>query len=84
LLPNNLFKEQGINGSDTIARVRRAPVAAGFWKTVQTGTLQQSAIFRWSDNGVTYNRRSVHDRMIMDAGAKTPAYCLCPNIIRFN
>jgi hypothetical protein len=83
-LPNNLLKERGINGSDTIARARRELVAAGFWETVETGTLQQSGIFRWSDNWVTYNQRSVHDRKRIDASAKAPGYCHYPNIERYN
>lgn len=83
-LPNNLLKERGINGSDTIAKARRELVAAGFWETVETGTLQQSGIFRWSDNWVTYNQRSIHDRMSMAASAKAPGYCHYPNIERYN
>jgi len=83
-LPNNLLKERGINGSDTIAKARRELVAAGFWETVETGTLQQSGIFRWSDNWVTYNQRSIHDRMSMAAGEKAPGYCHYPNIDRYN
>jgi hypothetical protein len=83
-LPNNLLKERGITGSDTIAKTRRELVAAGFWETVETGTLQQSGIFRWSDNWVTYNQRSVHNRMKMDKAAKIPGYCLYPNIITYN
>ena len=83
-LPNNLLKERGINGSDTIAKARRELVVAGFWETVETGTLQQSGVFRWSDNWVTYNQRSIYDRMDMDAGAKAPGYCHYPNIVRFN
>jgi hypothetical protein len=83
-LPNNLLKERGIAGSETIAKTRRELVAAGFWETVETGTLQQSGIFRWSDNWVTYNQRSVHDRMRIDARAKAPGYCHYPNINRYN
>lgn len=83
-LPNNLLKERGINGSDTIAKTRRELVAAGFWETVETGTLQQSGVFRWSDNWVTYNRRSIHDRMSMASHAKAPGYCHYPNIERYN
>jgi hypothetical protein len=83
-LPNNLLKERGINGSDTIAKSRRELVAAGFWETVETGTLQQSGVFRWSDNWVTYNQRSIHDRMSMAAHAKAPGYCHYPNIQRYN
>lgn len=83
-LPNNLLKERGINGSDTIANARRELVAAGFWETVETGTLQQSGVFRWSDNWVTYNQRSIHDRMNIAAHAKAPGYCHYPNIQRYN
>jgi hypothetical protein len=83
-LPNNLLKERGISGSETIAKARKELVAAGFWETVETGTLQQSGIFRWSDNWVTYNQRSVHDRKRMASGAKAPGYCHYPNITRYN
>jgi hypothetical protein len=83
-LPSNLLKERRITSSDTIAKTRRELVAAGFWETVETGTLQQSGIFRWSDNWVTYNQRSVHDRKRMPAGAKAPGHCLYPNITRYN
>jgi hypothetical protein len=83
-LPNNLLKERGITAPDTIAKARRELVAAGFWETVETGTLQQSGIFRWSDNWVNYNQRSVHDRKRIDVGAKKPGYCLYPNITRYN
>ncbi len=83
-LPNNLLKERGIKAPDTIARTRRELVAAGFWETVQTGTLLQSGIFKWSDNWVTYNQKSTYDRVKMDAGAKAPGYCYYPNITRYN
>jgi hypothetical protein len=83
-LPNNMLKERGITGSDTIAKSRRELVAEGFWETVETGTLQQSGIFRWSDNWVTYNQRSVHDRMRLDEAAKVPGYCHYPNIMKYN
>jgi len=83
-LPNNLLKERGVTSSGTIAKTRRELVAAGFWETVETGTLQQSGIFRWSDNWVTYNQRSVHDRKRIDAGAMKPGHCLYPNITRYN
>ncbi len=83
-LPNNLLKERGITGSDTIAKTRRELVAAGFWETVETGTLQQSGIFRWSDDWITYNQRSIHDRMTIDKAARLPGYCLYPNISTYN
>lgn len=83
-LPNNLLKERGITGSETIANARKELVAAGFWETVETGTLYHSGVFRWSDNWVTYNQKSAHDRMIIDAGAKAPGYCHYPNITRYN
>ena len=46
--------------------------------------LQQSGVFRWSDNWVTYNQRSIHDRMSMATHAKAPGYCHYPNIERYN
>lgn len=83
-LPNNLLKERGISGSETIAKARRELVAAGFWETVETGTLHHSGVFRWSDNWVTYNQKSIYNRMNKDAGAKAPGYCHYPNITRYN
>ncbi len=83
-LPNNLLKERGITGSETIAKARRELVSAGFWETVETGTLHHSGVFRWSDNWVTYNQKSAHDRMTIDAEAKVPGYCHHPNITRYN
>ncbi|MGO9569160.1 MAG: hypothetical protein ACLP5H_16625 [Desulfomonilaceae bacterium] len=56
-LPSNLLKERGIKGSDTIAAARKEIVAAGFWETVETGTLHNSGVFRWSDNWLTYNQK---------------------------
>lgn len=83
-LPNNLIKERGITGSETIAKARRELVTAGFWETVETGTLYNSGVFRWSDNWVTYNQKSIFDRMNTDAAAKAPGYCHYPNITRYN
>jgi hypothetical protein len=84
-LPSNLLKERGVTGSDTIAKTRRELVAAGFWETVETGTLQRPGIFRWSDNNwVTYNQRSVHDRKRIASGAMKSGHCLYPNITRYN
>ena len=83
-LPNNLLKERGISGTDTIAKARRELVSSGFWETFETGTLHHSGVFKWSDNWVTYNQKSPHDRMIIDAGAKAPGYCHYPNITRYN
>ena len=74
-LPNNLLKERGISGTDTIARVRRELVAAGFWEVVQTGSLYGSGVFRWSDNWLTYNQRSVAQRKQLLEGSKAPGYC---------
>ena len=83
-LPNNLLKERGIRGSDTIAQARRELVAAGFWETVETGSLMQTGIYRWSDNWVTYNQKSFHDRETIDDAAKPPGQCLYPNIVKYN
>jgi hypothetical protein len=58
-LPNNLLKERGIKGSDTIARVQKELVAAGFWEVVETGSLIQPGVFRWSDNWLRYNQKSL-------------------------
>jgi len=30
--------------------------------------------FKWSDNWVTYNQKSAHDRKSIDAEAKVPGY----------
>ncbi len=83
-LPNNLLKERGIKGEDTIARVRRELVAAGFWETEQTGSLLQTGIFRWSDNWLCYNQRSVEVRKQIDPEQMPPGCCLYPNITKYN
>jgi len=83
-LPSNLLKERGIRGTDTIARARREIVAAGFWETVETGTLHNTAVFRWSDNWLTYNQKPLAKRKALDPGAKAPGYCHYPNIIEYN
>ena len=83
-LPNNMLKERGIKGSDTIAKARRELVAAGFWDVEETGSLHGSAILKWSDRWVTYNQMSYHDRKQLDNEAKPPGKCLYPNIIRHN
>ncbi len=61
-LPSNLLKERGIKGSDTIAAARREIVAAGFWETVESGSLYNTGVFRWSDNWLTYNQKPVAKR----------------------
>jgi hypothetical protein len=83
-LPNNLLKERGIKGTDTIARVRKELVAHGFWEVVETGSLVQSGVFRWSDNWLTYNQKSLQERMSKDVRGKQPGTCLYPNIIKYN
>jgi hypothetical protein len=83
-IPNNLLKERGIKGEDTIARVRRELVAAGFWETEQTGSLLNTGIFRWSDKWLQYNQRSSEDRKQIDPGQMPPGYCLYPNITKYN
>ncbi len=83
-LPSNLIKERGIKGSDTIAKARRTLVAVGFWETVQTGTLLQTGVFRWSDRWLTYNQRSPRERDQIDQTAPPPGQCLYPNIKQYN
>ncbi len=83
-LPSNLLKERGIKGSDTIARARREIVAAGFWETVETGTLHNTGVFRWSDNWLTYNQKPVAKRKQIDPSAKAPGFCHYPNITEYN
>ncbi len=83
-LPSNLLKERGVRGSDTIAAARREIVAAGFWETVETGTLNNTGVFRWSDNWLTYNQKPVAKRKSLDPSAKAPGYCHYPNITDYN
>jgi hypothetical protein len=83
-LPSNLLKERKIRGTDTIAAARREVVAAGFWETVETGTLHNSGVFRWSDNWLTYNQKPVAKRNTLDPSAKAPGYCHYPNIVEYN
>jgi hypothetical protein len=83
-LPNNLMIEYGIKSSHTISRVRKELVAAGFWETVEAGTLYQSGVFRWSDNWLRYNQKPVAGRKRLDDSALAPGYCHYPNIIAFN
>jgi hypothetical protein len=83
-LPNHLLKERGIKGEDTIARVRRELVAAGFWDTVETGTVFNSAVFHWSDRWTQYNQRSIEVRKQIDTDQTAPGYCLYPNITKYN
>lgn len=83
-LPSNLLKERGIKGSDTIAAARKEIVAAGFWETVETGTLHSSGVFRWSDNWLTYDQKPLVKRKSLDSSAKAPGYCHYPNIADYN
>jgi len=83
-LPSNLLKERQIRGTDTIAAARKELVAAGFWETVETGTLHNTGVFRWSDNWLTYNQKPVAKRKQIDPSAKAPGYCHYPNIIEHN
>jgi hypothetical protein len=83
-LPSNLLKERGIRGTDTIAAARKEIVAAGFWETVETGTLHSTGIFRWSDNWLTYNQKPLAKRKSLDPSSKAPGYCHCPNITEYN
>jgi hypothetical protein len=83
-LPSNLLKERGIRGSDTIAAARKELVAVGFWETVETGTLHNTGVFRWSDNWLTYNQKTSAKRKSLDPSAKAPGYCHYPNISKYN
>jgi hypothetical protein len=83
-LPNNLLVERGVKGSDTFARVRKELVQAGFWDVVETGTLQQSGVFRWSDRWLLHGQTGERDRKRQDPDAKPAGYCLYPNIERHN
>jgi hypothetical protein len=83
-LPNNLLKEAGIKGEDTIARVRKELVAAGFWETIETGSVFHTAIFQWSDNWLRYNQMSRHERKQLKLTGKQPGYCHYPNIVKYN
>ncbi len=83
-LPSNLLKERGIRGTDTIAAARKELVAAGFWETVETGSLYNTGVFRWSYNWLTYNQKPVAKRKSLDPSAKAPGYCHYPNIIEYN
>jgi hypothetical protein len=68
-LPSNLLKERGIKSSETIAEVRKELVAAGFWETVETGSLYNSGIFRWSDKWLLYNQKSGKERKQLESKA---------------
>src|SRR5271157_2914216 len=83
-LPSNLLKERGIRGSDTIATARKELVAVGFWETVETGSLYNTGVFRWSDNWLTYNQKPLDKRKSLDPGAKAPGFCHYPNIVEYN
>ena len=83
-LPNNLLIERGIKGTDTIARIRKELIAAGFWETVQTGSLFNSGVFRWSDNWLTYNQKSLEERKQCDSSVLPAGFCHYPNIVKFN
>jgi hypothetical protein len=83
-LPSNLLKERQIRGSDTIAAARRELVAAGFWETLETGSLYNTGVFRWSDNWLTYNQKPVAKRKALDPDAKAPGFCHYPNITEYN
>ncbi len=83
-LPSNLLKERGIRGCDTIAAARKELVAAGFWETVETGSLYNTGVFRWSDDWLTYNQKSLANRKKINPSAKAPGYCHYPNIVEYN
>ncbi len=83
-LPSNLLKERGIKSSETIAAARKELVAAGFWETVETGSLYNTGVFRWSDNWLTYDQKPVAKRKSLDPSIKAPGFCHYPNITEYN
>ena len=83
-LPSNLLMERGIKSSETIARARKEIVAAGFWETVETGSLYNTGVFRWSDNWLTYKQKSLAKRNRIDPNLKATGFCHYPNIIEYN
>ena len=83
-LPSNLLKERQIRGTDTIAAARKELVAAGFWETVQSGSLYNTGVFRGSDNWLTYNQKPEAKRKSLDPSAKAPGFCHYPNITEYN
>jgi hypothetical protein len=83
-LPSTLLKERGIKSSETIAEVRKEIVAAGFWETLETGSLYNTAVLRWSDKWLLYNQQPLAQRKQLDKNAKQPGYCHCPNIVQHN
>jgi hypothetical protein len=83
-LPSNLLKERGIKGTDTIARVRKELIEAGFWETVQTGSLYNTGVFRWSDNWLLYNQKKAAERKQQKQTSRPAGYCHYPNIMKYN
>jgi hypothetical protein len=83
-LPNNLLIERGIKGTDTIARIRKELVAAGFWETIKTGSLFNAGVFRWSDNWLSYNQKSLRERKQCESSVLPAGFCHYPNIGKFN
>ncbi len=83
-LPNNLLIERGVKGTDTIARARKELVAAGFWETVETGTLFNAGVFRWSDEWIRYNQKPVSQRKQSPGNVLPAGSCHYPNIVEFN
>jgi len=83
-LPNNLLKEMGITSPSTIANVRRELVAAGFWETVEAGSLYNAGIFRWSDEWLRYEQMPKDSRKVLCSEAQQPGYCHYPNIVKYN
>ena len=51
---------------------------------METGTLHNTGIFRWSDNWLTYNQKPEAKRKSLDPSSKAPGYCHYPNIIEYN
>jgi hypothetical protein len=53
-------------------------------ETVETGSLYNTGVFRWSDGWLTYDQKSQAKRKRIDSSAKAPGYCNCPNITKYN
>ena len=83
-LPSNLIKEMGIRSASTIASARRELIAAGFWETVEAGSLYNTGIFRWSDEWLRYEQKPQHRRKALSTSDQQPGYCHYPNIVQYN
>ncbi len=51
---------------------------------METGSLYNTGVFRWSDQWLVYNQKSVTERKQLDPKAKQPGYCHYPYIEQYN